>query len=182
MKKILLLSILIISQLTFSQDNSKSDLEKLLGKAQEVLSNVELIDLKKNKDYFILLTSDPMSNPSAAIMSINTASEALKQGHNVVYFAAGDGVQIVMKDIIRNLHTVTSHGGNTNSISKRAEKLLTEFSENGGIIHVSEGSFLTFGVNQQNSNKLLIGLNEINWSYPKQLIEVSANADIVFSY
>ena len=51
MKKILLLSILIISQLTFSQDNSKSDLEKLLGKAQEVLSNVELPDLKKNKDY-----------------------------------------------------------------------------------------------------------------------------------
>ena len=73
-------------------------------------------------------------------------------------------------------------GGNTNSISKRAEKLLTEFSENGGIIHVSEGSFLTFGVNQQNSNKLLIGLNEINWSYPKQLIEISSNADIVFSY
>ena len=72
MKKILLLSILIISQLTFSQDNSKSDLEKLLGKAQEVLSNVELPDLKKNKDYFILLTSDPLSNPSAAMMSINT--------------------------------------------------------------------------------------------------------------
>ena len=117
MKKILLLSILIISQLTFSQDNSKSDLEKLLGKAEEVLSNVELPDLKKNKDYFILLTSDPMSNPSAAIMSINTASEALKQGHNVVYFAAGDGVQIVMKDIIRNLHTVTSHGHNTISMS-----------------------------------------------------------------
>ena len=182
MKKLLLLSLLLLGQFAFTQDDSQSDLEKLLGKAQEVLSNVEIPDLKKNKDYFILLTSDPMSNPSAAMMSINTASEALRQGHNVVYFAAGDGVQILMKDIIRNLHTVTSHGGNTNSISKRAEKLLTEFSENGGIIHVSEGSFLTFGVNQQNSNKFLIGLNEINWSYPKQLIEVSSNADIVFSY
>ena len=84
MKKLLLLTILLISQLTFAQDDSKSDLEKLLGKAQELLSNVELPDLKKNKDYFILLTSDPMSNPSAAMMSINTASEALKQGHNVV--------------------------------------------------------------------------------------------------
>ena len=182
MKKILLLCILLISQFTFAQDDSKSDLEKLLGKAQEVLSNVELPDLKKNKDYFVLLTSDPMSNPSAAMMSINTASEALRQGHNVVYFAAGDGVQIVMKDIIRNLHTVTSHGGNTNNLSKMAEKLLTEFSENGGIIHVSEGSFLTYGVNQENSDELLIGINDINWSYPKQLIEVSSNADIVFSY
>ncbi len=47
MKKILLLSILIISQLTFSQDNSKSDLEKLLGKAEEVLSNVELPRFKE---------------------------------------------------------------------------------------------------------------------------------------
>jgi predicted peroxiredoxin len=137
---------------------------------------------QESKDYFVLLTSDPMSNPSAAMMSINTASEALNQGHNVVYFAAGDGVKILMKDVIRNLHTVTSHGGNTNNISKRAEKLLTEFSNNGGVIHVSEGSFLTFGVNQDNSNEILIGVNDINWSYPKQLIEVSSNADIVFSY
>jgi predicted peroxiredoxin len=137
---------------------------------------------QENKDYFVLLTSDPMSNPSAAMMSINTASEALNQGHNVVYFAAGDGVKILMKDVIRNLHTVTSHGGNTNNISKRAEKLLTEFSNNGGIIHVSEGSFLTFGVNQENSNELLIGVNDVNWSYPKQLIQVSSGADIVFSY
>ena len=137
---------------------------------------------QENKDYFVLLTSDPMSNPSAAMMSINTASEALNQGHNVVYFAAGDGVKILMKDVIRNLHTVTSHGGNTNNISKRAEKLLTEFSNNGGIIHVSEGSFLTFGVNQENSNELLIGVNDVNWSYPKQLIQVSSNADIVCSY
>ena len=123
-----------------------------------------------------------MSNPSAAMMSINTASEALNQGHNVVYFAAGDGVKILMKDVIRNLHTVTSHGGNTNNISKRAEKLLTEFSNNGGVIHVSEGSFLTFGVNQDNSNEILIGVNDVNWSYPKQLIQVSSGADIVFSY
>ncbi|MBC8396881.1 MAG: DsrE family protein [Flavobacteriales bacterium] len=137
---------------------------------------------QENKDYFVLLTSDPMSNPSAAMMSINTASEALNQGHNVVYFAAGDGVKILMKDVIRNLHTVTSHGGNTNNISKRAEKLLTEFSNNGGIIHVSEGSFLTFGVNQENSNEILIGVNDVNWSYPKQLIQVSSGADIVFSY
>jgi predicted peroxiredoxin len=123
-----------------------------------------------------------MSNPSAAMMSINTASEALNQGHNVVYFAAGDGVKILMKDVIRNLHTVTSHGGNTNNLSKRAEKLLTEFSNNGGVIHVSEGSFLTFGVNQENSNEILIGVNDVNWSYPKQLIQVSSGADIVFSY
>jgi predicted peroxiredoxin len=137
---------------------------------------------QETKDYFVLLTSDPMSNPSAAMMSINTASEALKQGHNVVFFAAGDGVNILMKDVIRNLHTVTPHGGNTNNISKRAENLLTEFSKNGGVVHVSEGSFVTYGVNQENSAELLIDINNINWSYPKQLIQVSSNADIVFSY
>jgi predicted peroxiredoxin len=115
-------------------------------------------------------------------MSINTASEALNQGHNVVYFAAGDGVKILMKDVIRNLHTVTSLGGNTNKVSIRMEKLLTEFSNNGGVIHVSEGSIITFGVNQENSNDILIGVNDINWSYPKQLIQVSSDADMVFSY
>jgi len=134
------------------------------------------------KNYFVLLTSDPMTNPSAAMMSINTASEALKQGHNVVYFAAGDGVKILMKDIIQNLHNVSFHGGNTDRLSLRMESLLTEFSSNGGIIHVSEGSFLTYGVNQDNSSELLIKLSNINWSYPKQLIEISSGADTVFSY
>ena len=66
---------------------------------------------QNKKNYFIHFTSDPMVNPSAAIMSINAASEALKQGHNVTYFAAGDGVRILLKDVIKNLHTVTAHGG-----------------------------------------------------------------------
>tara|TARA_X000001036_G_C20040241_1_gene546551 strand:- start:101 stop:505 length:405 start_codon:yes stop_codon:yes gene_type:complete len=47
MKKLLLLSLLLIGQFTFAQDDGQSDLEKLLGKAQEVLSQVELPDLKK---------------------------------------------------------------------------------------------------------------------------------------
>ena len=155
MKKLLLLSLLFFSQIVLSQ---------------------------QSKDYFVLLTSDPMVNPSAAMMSINTASEALAQGHNVVFFAAGDGVKILMKEVIGNLHTVTFHGGNTDNISKRAEKLLKDFSKNGGVIHVSEGSFITYGVNQNNSKNVLIDLDNINWSYPKQLIQVSSDADIVFSY
>lgn len=155
MKKMLLLSLLFFSQIVFSQ---------------------------QSKDYFVLLTSDPMENPSAAMMSINTASEALAQGHNVVFFAAGDGVKILMKDVITNLHTVSFHGGNTNNLSKRALKLLTEFSNKGGVIHVSEGSFITYGVNQNNSKDILININNINWSYPKQLIQISSSADLVFSY
>lgn len=137
---------------------------------------------QESKNYFILLTSDPMTNPSAAMMSINTASEALNQGHNVVYFAAGDGVKILMKNVIQNLNNVTFHGGNTNRLSQMMESLLNEFSFNGGIIHVSEGSFLTYGVTQENSSDLLIDLLSINWSYPKQLIELSSGADLVFSY
>ena len=50
MKKLLFISLLFFSQIVFSQ---------------------------QSKDYFVLFTSDPMLNPSAAIMSINTASEAL---------------------------------------------------------------------------------------------------------
>ena len=65
---------------------------------------------QQNKNYFVHLSSDPMVNPSAAIMSIHAASEALSQGHDVTYFAAGDGVKILMKNVIRNLHTVTHHG------------------------------------------------------------------------
>ena len=137
---------------------------------------------QESKEYFVLLTSDPMSNPSAAMMSINTASEALKQGHDVIFFAAGDGVKILMKDVINNLHTVTFHGGNSDRISQMAKKLLIDFSKNGGIIHVSEGSFLTYGVNQQNYKEKLIDISEINWSYPKELIKESSSADIVFSY
>ena len=139
-----------------------------------------LIRWKKN--YFVHLASDPKINPSAAMMSIFTASEALKQGHNVTYFAAGDGVRILLKDVIENLHTVTPHGGGTGKISQMAKDLLLEFSKNGGIIHVSEGSFATYGVNQSNHKEHLIDVSKIFWSYPKQLVEESSKADIVFSY
>jgi len=134
------------------------------------------------KNYFIHLTSDPKINPSAAMMSIFTAGEALKQGHNVTYFAAGDGVRILLKDVIENLHTVTPHGGGTGQISQMAKDLLLEFSNNGGIIHVSEGSFATYGVNQDNYKEHVIDISKIFWSYPKQLVEESSKADIVFSY
>ena len=87
-----------------------------------------------------------------------------------------------MEDVISNLHTVTFHGGNSDRISQMAKKLLIDFSKNGGIIHVSEGSFLTYGVNQQNYKEKLIDIREINWSYPKELIKESSSADVVFSY
>ncbi len=137
---------------------------------------------QENKNYFVHLSSDPMVNPSAAIMSIHAASEALNQGHDVTYFAAGDGVKILLKNVIRNLHTVTHHGGNTDRISKMAGRKLLEFSKNGGIIHVSAGSFLTYGITKENYKEHLINISNINWSYPKELIEESSKADIVFSY
>ena len=137
---------------------------------------------QENKNYFVHLSSDPMVNPSAAIMSIHAANEALKQGHKVIYFAAGDGVRILMNDVVNNLHTVTPHGGGFGKISQMAKRKLLEFSNNGGVIHVSEGSFNTFGINQNNYINHLIDVKNINWSYPKELIQESSKADIVFSY
>jgi predicted peroxiredoxin len=123
-----------------------------------------------------------MENPSSAILSIAAATEALRQGHSVTYFAAGDGTKILIKDVIRSLHTVTVLGGRTSKISEKMEKSLIDFSNNGGLIHISEGSISTFGVNKENYNEHLISVKEINWSYPKQLIEESSKANIVFSY
>jgi hypothetical protein len=41
---------------------------------------------------------------------------------------------------------------------------------------------MTYGVTQENASEILIRVENINWSYPKQLIEESAKADLVFSY
>ena len=86
------------------------------------------VNAQEKKDYFIHLTSDPMKNPSAAMMSIAAASEALKQKHSVVFFAAGDGTKILIKDVINNLHTVTSLGrgilGDSNKISQMLKKAI----------------------------------------------------------
>lgn len=136
----------------------------------------------QTKKYFIHLTSDPIKNPSAALMSIHAASEALSQGHEVTYFAAADGVQIFMKDVISNIHAATKHGGGDSKMSEMAISKLEQFSREGGVIHVSEGSFMTYGVTQENASEMLIRVENINWSYPKQLIEESAKADLVFSY
>ena len=108
------------------------------------------VSAQEKKNYFIHLTSDPMKNPSAAAMSIAAASEALKQNHSVTFFAAGDGTKILIKDVIKNIHTVTSFSGATNKFSQWLEKSIIEFSNNGGIIHISEGSISNYGVNQEN--------------------------------
>ena len=119
------------------------------------------INAQEKRDYFIHLTSDPMKNPSAAMMSI-AAAEDLKQKHSVVFFAAGDGTKILIKDVINNLHTVTSLGrgvsGDSNKISEMLKKAIIEFSNNGGVIHISEGSILTYGVTQKNYKEHLIGV------------------------
>jgi hypothetical protein len=73
-------------------------------------------------------------------------------------------------------------GGGTKNISENMENSLLFFSKYGGLIHISEGSISTFGVNKENYNEHLIDVKDINWSYPKQLIEESSKADIVFSY
>ena len=65
---------------------------------------------------------------------------------------------------------VTSLGGGTNKISQRLEKSIIDFSNNGGLIYISEGQILTFGVLQKNYKEYLIDDNGINWSYPKELI------------
>ena len=80
MKKIILLLLTIIPVISFAQDK---------------------------RNYFIHLSSDPMINPSAAIMSVHAANEALKQGHKVIYFVAGDGVRILINDVINNLNGYT---------------------------------------------------------------------------
>ena len=147
-----------------------------------IFSATSIMTAQQKKNYFVHLTSDPMKNPSSAMMSIAAASEALNQGHTVTFFAAGDGTKILIKDVIQNLHTVTLLGGGTNKISERLEKSIIEFSNKGGVIHVSEGSILTVGVTQKNYKEHLIDVKKINWSYPKQLIEESSKADIVFSY
>ena len=87
-----------------------------------------MMTAQQKKSYFVHLTSDPMKNPSSAMMSIAAASEALKQGHHVTFFAAGDGTKILIKVVIQNLHTVTSLGGGTNKISQRLEKSISNSS------------------------------------------------------
>ena len=42
-----------------------------------------VMSAQQNKNYFVHLTSDPMKNPSSAMMSIAAASEALNQGYAV---------------------------------------------------------------------------------------------------
>ena len=88
----------------------------------------------------------------------------------------------LLKDVIKNLHTVTPHGGGSSKISQMAENLLLEFSKNGGLIHVSEGSFQTYGINKDNYDANGIDVSSIFWSYPKELIQESSKADIVISY
>ena len=99
-----MLSALLISQFAFTQDDSQSDLEKLLGKAQEVLSNVELPDLKKDNDVVLINLNNQLT--ATTIMN-NGKLEKVKNE---------EGDLLIEKYLNKGyrLHSVT-HSGSTGS-------------------------------------------------------------------
>ena len=102
MKKILLLSALLISQFAFTQDDSQSDLEKLLGKAQEVLSNVELPDLNKDNDVVIISLQVEKFGVTYLINNGKTVRAKDEEGDLLIEKYLNQGYK---------LHSVTHRGG-----------------------------------------------------------------------
>ncbi len=134
----------------------------------------------EKKKYFIKVSTDPMTNASSGLLAVAIASEAINQGHEVILFFAGDATKMLHKDVINNLHTVTFHGnGKAGEMAKAA---IINVANGGGEIHVSEGSAMTYGITKENYKSYIFEDLEINWSYPKQVIELSSKSDLVFSY
>lgn len=117
--------------------------------------------------YLIHIHTGP-ENPTKAALGCLIAAAAVKQGHEVIVFLAGDGVHLLTADVLANLK---GHG--TGKIGEHVAAI----EDNGGRFYVSRMSAKARGYDES----LLEG-HKAQFSIPDELVRLAGEADTVLCY
>jgi predicted peroxiredoxin len=115
----------------------------------------------------IHVTHGPES-PTRAALAFSVAKAALDAGHSVTAFLAGDAVQLIRDDVLKNLA-----GLGTGNL----KELYNGIVAGGGRFHISGGSSSARGVAEAD----LRG-KPAEFAGPPKLVELALNHDRMFTY
>jgi predicted peroxiredoxin len=117
--------------------------------------------------FLIHITQGP-ENPTRAVLALLVARSAIEEGHEVVLFLAGDGVQLIRKEVLENLS-----GLGTGKLSEHFDVIV----KGGGRFYLSGMSSKARGISEEQLKD-----KHAEFAMPHVLIKLAAECDRVFVY
>ena len=127
------------------------------------------------KRYFFKFVSEPKNDPLKSIVGLACVNQAISEGHEVSVFFAASGTRLLDPGYIEELNL--EMGGDSRIVSELMEKIISNstlycsFASVKGTLGYSEGD-----------GALIVADDEIKWSGPPGVIELSSSSEVQLVY
>ncbi len=139
--------------------------------------NEELYLLVRNmsKKYFFKFVSEPKNDPVKSIVGIACTAQAIADGHDVSVFFAAAGTRLLDPEYIDELNQ--EMGPNSKVVTEMMDKI-----SNNATLYCSWASVKATLGYVEGDGALIVSDDNITWSGPPGVIELSAASEIQLVY
>ena len=128
-----------------------------------------------SKKYFVKFVSEPKNDTIKTIVGIACAARAVTDGHDVSVFFAASGTRLLDRAYIEELDM--EMGADSKAVSDMMEVITSN-----AVLYCSFASVKATLGHSEGDEALIIPDNEIKWSGPPGVIELSSASEIQLVY
>lgn len=128
-----------------------------------------------SKKYFVKFVSEPKNDTIKTIVGIACAARAITDGHDVSVFFAASGTRLLDRAYIEELDT--EMGTDSKVVSDMMEVITSN-----AVLYCSFASVKATLGHSEGDEALIIPDNEIKWSGPPGVIELSSASEVQLVY
>ena len=127
------------------------------------------------KKYFFKFVSEPKNDPIKTIVGLACVNQAISDGHEVSVFFAASGTRILDPGYVAELNS--EMGPDSKFISELMEVIIAK-----STLYCSFASVKATLGHSEGDGALIVPDEEIEWSGPPGVIELSSNSEIQLVY
>ena len=128
-----------------------------------------------SKKYFVKFVSEPKNDTIKTIVGIACAARAITDGHDVSVFFAASGTRLLDRAYIEELDM--EMGPDSKAVSDMMEVITSN-----AVLYCSFASVKATLGHSEGDEALIIPDNEIKWSGPPGVIELSSESEVQLVY
>ncbi len=128
-----------------------------------------------SKKYFVKFVSEPKNDTIKTIVGIACAARAITDGHDVSVFFAASGTRLLDRAYIEELDM--EMGADSKAVSDMMEVITSN-----AVLYCSFASVKATLGHSEGDEALIIPDNEIKWSGPPGVIELSSASEVQLVY
>ena len=128
-----------------------------------------------SKKYFVKFVSEPKNDTIKTIVGIACAARAITDGHDVSVFFAASGTRLLDRAYIEELDM--EMGSDSKAVSDMMEVITSN-----AVLYCSFASVKATLGHSEGDEALIIPDNEIKWSGPPGVIELSSASEVQLVY